>query len=127
MKKILIAPNELKGSLSARAAGEAIQRALHEVNSSLQTTVLPIADGGDGLLDSLQAHFAAEKREVSVQNPVGESITASYLYSSQNKLAIIEMAEASGLRLLARDKFLPMQASSFGTGQLILDALDSGA
>ena len=127
MKNILIAPNELKSSLTARKAAEIIQASLAQIDENITSIILPISDGGDGLLDSVKVIFNAEIIKAYVKNPLGETIQASYLYASDKQLAIIEMAEAAGLRLLKPEQYEPMLASSYGVGEIILNALDNGA
>lgn len=127
MRNIFIAPNELKGSLTAREAALAIEAGIHSVNPSINTTLLPISDGGDGLLGSLQNIFNTEIKSHWVNGPIGDQVEAKYLYVEDEKLAIIEMAEAVGLRLLNPDQYDAINASTYGVGQLILAALDQGA
>lgn len=124
--KILIAPNAFKNSLKAQQTAEAIRDGL--VNSLLkpQCILQPIADGGDGMLDVLLSQTKGVKIHATVEDPLGRLIEAEYGLIHDGKTGVIEMAEASGLRLLSSDELNPMQASTFGTGQLIKHALDHG-
>lgn len=127
MLNILIAPNALKGSLTANEALNAIEQGVYKARSDVNTFALPIADGGDGLIDALNVGINASILTAEVSNPLGEKVHARFLYDALQKLAVIEMAEAAGLRLLNPNQLNPMHASSYGVGELILAALDAGA
>lgn len=124
---ILIAPNAFKHSLNAgdvaRLIGEGI--AASKCNATLH--YFPIGDGGDGTIDLIAKHFHAERIYKTVNGPLGTPVNACYGLLREKKLALIEMANASGISLLDRQALRPMQASSYGTGQLILEALNEGA
>jgi glycerate kinase len=125
--KILIAPNAFKGSLDAVQAAQAIQHGLE--NSQLRPTCVlqPIADGGDGMLEVMLAQANGKKMYATVEDPLGRPVKAAYGLIQDGKTAVIEMAEASGLRLLSAEERDPRKTSTYGTGQLILAALDKGA
>jgi glycerate 2-kinase len=125
--KILAAPNAFKGSLSAAQAAEAMRRGIHRALADADVRMIPVADGGDGLLQTLEIPLAAERIEQRVRGPLGDDTRATFLYSASRRLAIIEMATASGLALLPADHLDAMHASSEGVGQLISAALDLGA
>ena len=124
--KIVVAPNALKGSLSAAEAAQAmclgIRRALHDA----EIQAIPVADGGDGLIETLAEPLAAERISHTVTGPLGTPTHAVFLYAPDRDLAIIEMAQASGLALLERTQLDALSASSIGTGELISAALDRG-
>ncbi|RMG73233.1 MAG: glycerate kinase [Chloroflexi bacterium] len=122
--KIVIAPNEFKGSLSALKVAVHIQRGIQRVLSTAQCELYPVADGGDGTLDVIMHNLGGEVYWIPVLNPLGILIQARLGIIGQT--AIIEMAEASGLRLLTPDQLNPMRTTTYGTGQLILAALDHG-
>ncbi len=124
---ILIAPNALKGSLTAGEALIAIKNGINRASKDCNTLTLAIADGGDGLLEALQPVLSAEEIIRTVINPLGEPVNARFLYDTKKKLAVIETAEACGLRLLTAAQYAPLLATSFGLGELILAALDLGA
>ncbi|CAN5761343.1 glycerate 3-kinase [soil metagenome] len=126
MLHILIAPNAFKNSLSAQAAAEAIQRGL--LNSKLDCTCecFPIGDGGDGTGELIMQKCKGERFEATVNDPLGREITAAYGIINNGDACLIEMADASGLRLLKTAELNPLRATSFGTGQLIKVALDKG-
>lgn len=118
---ILVLIDSFKGSLSSLEAGEIIKKAC-EQDSSNNVTVRPVADGGEGTIDSLKDIKNAKIIKVDVHNPLMEHHTARYLIVD-DKLAIMEMSESSGLTLI-KDNLDPMNATTFGVGDMIKDALD---
>lgn len=124
---ILVSPNAFKGTLSARKAAAAIRAGLMKSELDCKCTVLPIADGGDGSLEVITEYLDAEIRQQQVKGPAGRTIRAKYGWNEQEKTAIIELAEASGIRLLKNRPLNPMKATTYGTGQLMKEALDLGA
>ncbi len=122
--KILIAPDKFKGSLSAYEVCQAIDNGLKGSGKSLETIYHPMADGGDGALEILSKHLDLRPEKLSVHDPLGRPIVAEY-FTSEN-IAFIEMASASGLVLLKEEERNPLQTSTFGTGQMVLDALNKG-
>ncbi|NNG11972.1 MAG: glycerate kinase [Halobacteria archaeon] len=125
--KIVIAPNALKGSLSARAAAAAMARGVRRAAPQAKLVLLPVADGGDGLLDVLEDVLQVERLPLSVTGPLNTPVGASFLYDPSRRLAVIEMATAAGLALLTPDRYNPLDATSFGVGELVKAALDRGA
>jgi glycerate kinase len=123
---ILIAPNAFKNSLTAEAAAEAIQKGILQSGLDCTTECFPIGDGGDGTVELIIKKCKGVLVDVEVSNPIGRKITASYGLIDSGKTAVIEMAAASGLRLLKLNELDPMRASSYGTGEMIKDALDKG-
>lgn len=132
--RILIAPNAFKNSLTAQAAALAIRTGLEQSRLDCTCECFPIADGGDGTGDLLMERFGGKSVETPVQDPLGKPITASFglidvpaTAGQPSPTAIIELASASGLRLLPAGGLDPLRASTTGTGQLIKAALDKGA
>ncbi|HUT86235.1 MAG TPA: glycerate kinase [Elusimicrobiales bacterium] len=123
--KILIAPNAFKGSLSPIKAAELIEQGINKVCKA-KTILMPISDGGDGIIDVFSHHFGGKIVKLPVYDALLHKITASYLLL-KNGHAIIEIARACGLASLKSKKLKPMQASSYGAGQLILSALKKKA
>ncbi|CAN2187404.1 COG1929 Glycerate kinase [Candidatus Nanopelagicaceae bacterium] len=122
--KIVIAPDSFKGSASSRDIAQWIESGIHSVIPDCETVKIAIGDGGEGSLDAvLSAGFSAH--EVEVLGPVGNPVTAQIAIKGET--AFIEMAQASGLSQLPGGVKDALNASSFGTGQLILAALDKGA
>ena len=124
MKKVLIAPDKFKGSLSANAVCEAIALGLKVNDASLDITFHPMADGGDGSLKILSKHLTLDENLIETQDPLGRPINAKY-YTSQDA-AFIEIASASGLILLDKSERDPLETSTQGTGEMILHAISKG-
>ncbi|RYU91886.1 glycerate kinase [Mucilaginibacter terrigena] len=124
---ILISPNAFKNSLTADAAALAIAEGLKQSALSCTTECFPIADGGDGTAAIIIKQFNDTRVNMQVHNPLGRSIMASFGLIEGGKTAVIEMADASGLRLLKTDELNPLRATSCGTGQMVKKALDMGA
>jgi len=123
---ILIAPNAFKNSLTAPDVAFAIEKGLHKSKLDCTTECFPIADGGDGTGDLILKKCGGILVDVIVHDPLGRRINASFGLIDNGKTAVIEMANASGLRLLKIDELNPLQASCFGTGEMIKIALDKG-
>lgn len=124
---IVIAPNAFKGSLTATEAANCIAEGLRKSQLACLLTLAPIADGGDGTASLLAEKFRSQKIITRVHNSIGDEIEAGFWWVEEKKTAIIEMANASGLRLLETGKLDPLHSNSFGTGELIHSALDRGA
>ena len=118
---ILVAPDKFKGSLTANEVCEAIATGLKKINGDFAAKLVPLADGGEGTLSVLQAGMALQKVTLEVADPLFRPVMASYL-AGGNK-AYIEMAAASGLELLAPGERNCLYTTTYGTGQLIKDAL----
>ncbi len=125
--KIIIAPDSFKDALSARDVAEAIQHGIKAAASMDETVVFPLGDGGEGSSEILGDHLKAVKKVVAVEDALGRPVEAYYYFSEEKRTALIEMAQASGLQRISFNERNCMEASSFGTGQLVLDAIRSGA
>jgi glycerate kinase len=123
---ILIAPNAFKNSFDALQVANAIQQGLNLSKLKCTSECFPIADGGDGTGSLIIKSCNGVRIEKEVQDPLGRKIKSSFGLIDNGKTAVIEMADASGLRLLKKDELNPLQASSYGTGELIRFALDEG-
>ncbi len=121
---VLIAPDKFKNSLTAIEVCNAIEQGLLQFDETLTVKKIPLADGGEGSLEILGRYLDLQPVSLKVDDPLGRSITATYQLS-ENK-AYIEMASASGLHLLKEDERDCLHASSYGTGQMILDAYNHG-
>ncbi len=121
--KIIIAPNALKESLSAPAAAKAIEQGIHAIIPDAYCVSMPIADGGDGLLQVLKSTLKGKLITVPVAGPLGKTIDAVFLYCPEKSLAVIELASAAGLALLKESQRNVRQASTYGVGQMIKSAL----
>jgi len=125
--KIVIAPDSFKDSLSAEAVATAIALGLAEVWPDATLVKCPMADGGEGTVESILAACEGELRSASVQGPLGIQVDAHWGWLPHTHTAIIEMAEASGLQLVPLGQRDACISSTFGTGELIRAALDAGA
>ena len=123
---ILICPNAFKNSLDARTVAGAIEKGLQQSLLSCTTQCFPIGDGGDGTGTLLTHLCGGTFTRTTVNDPLGTKITASFGLIDGQQTAVIEMAAASGLRLLSQDDLNPLHASSYGTGELIRTALAKG-
>lgn len=125
--KFVIAPDKFKGSLSAFEFCDAVAEGLRMVFKEATILKMPLADGGDGTIDVVKYYLKADVMKVKVKDPLFRPIEASYIFSKETKVAYIEMAEASGLKLLKEEERNCMKTTSLGTGELIADALRNGA
>lgn len=124
--KILVAPNALKGSVSAVEAAERISRGLKKSGLDPILDLMPIADGGDDTMDVLVAS-GGEVHEVEVLDPLRRRIRAQFALLADGRTAVVEMARASGLKLLKPSERNPLITTTYGTGQLIAAAIEAGA
>lgn len=124
--KIILAPDKFKGSLTGIEFCTIIEPIL---KSKLNAEVikLPLADGGDGTIEVINYYLKGKTIQKKVNNPIFKPVLASYLFSETSKVAFIEMAEASGMKLLDVKDQNCMHTSTFGTGELIKDAINKGA
>jgi len=125
--KIVIAPNAFKGSLGAHAAAEAMATGVRRAAADADIVLAPTADGGDGLLAVLQQSGTASFVPCTVAGPLREPVEAGFIYDETERLAVIELASAAGLRLLQPAQYDPLAATTAGVGELIRAALDQGA
>ena len=125
--KIVIAPDSFKDSLSAQGVADAIALGLVEVWPDAQLVKCPMADGGEGTVESILAACEGQLRRTHVKGPLGTTVDAAWGWLPQSLTAIIEMAEASGLQLVPPGQRDACISSTFGTGELIRAALDAGA
>ena len=126
MKKIVIAIDSFKGCLSSAAIAKAVARGIWSVLPHCEVVQLPIADGGEGTVDALVAATGGTYISPIVQNPLGQPIVARYGILGNVRQAVIEMAAASGLALIPSRSGQVMHCTTFGTGQLIADAIHRG-
>ena len=124
---ILIAPNAFKNSLNAADAAEAIKHGLLQSKLHCTCTCFPVADGGDGTAALLIEKLNGTIIHTEVYDPLKRKINASFGFIEKRATAVIELADASGLRLLQQSEYNPLRASTFGTGEMIKHALNKGA
>lgn len=123
--KIIVAPDSFKGSLSANEICNIVEKVAKEVFVNCEVVKIPVADGGEGTVDSVLQELKGEKIDLSVKNALGEIIPTYYgIFNGNN--AIMEMASASGLPLIPENKRDVMNSNTFGTGEMILNAIEKG-
>lgn len=123
----LVAPNAFKNCLSAQEVTSALIQGIMSSGKDCSCIPFPIADGGDGSGVLLSHHLKANEVTCKVNDPLGRLIDATYGYVPESKMAIIEMAEAAGLRLLRSHELNPLRANTFGVGELIRHAVAQGS
>ena len=124
MKKIIIIPDSFKGSASSLEVCNSIEKGVLKVFKDAKIKKIPVADGGEGTVDSILYAAGGSIKKVNVKNPEGKVIEAKYGLINKDK-AVIEMAEASGITLVDDKKRNPLKYSTYGTGELIKDALNN--
>ena len=125
--KFVIAPDKYKGSLTAFEFCNAVEEGLNMALEKAEIKKMPLADGGDGTIDVVKHYLKGDIVKVKVNDPMFRTIEAQYLFSKETKISYIEMAEASGLKLLKEGEKNCMLTTTLGTGELIADALQKGA
>lgn len=124
MKSIIVAIDSFKGCLTSREANQAAAEGILKSTPNAHVVQIPVSDGGEGWLEAFQSAVGGERVEVSVYDPLMRPIVAEYLV--KDEMAVIEIAKASGLTLLSPEERDPMRATSYGTGQLVVDAVRRG-
>lgn len=125
--KIVLAPDKFKGSLTGLEFCQAVKMGLQKVIPKADIVFLPMADGGDGTIEVVNYYLKGNLIQIEVKNPLFKDCTATYLFSKHSNIAFIEMAEASGLKLLKPSEYDCRKATTYGTGQLIVNAIKRGA
>ena len=123
--KVIIAIDSFKGCLTSKEANEAAAEGIRKKYPDAEIVEVPVSDGGEGYMEAFHAAIGGRLEEVNVRDPLMRPITARYLL--HNDMAVIEIAQASGLTLLTNEERNPMVATSYGTGQLVADAIRKGA
>ena len=123
--KAVIAMDSFKGSISSVEAGNAVADGIRRAIRDAETVIKPVADGGEGTVEALVKGLNGRSCKAEVSDPLGKKITASYGILPDNT-AVIEMAAASGITLIAPFADAPMYTTTYGTGELILDAINRG-
>jgi len=125
--RILVAPDKFKGTLNARDAAQNIAKGLLDVLPDAQIEVVPMADGGEGTAEAICDARGCSWLECKAHDPLGREIDARYGWIDQEKLAVMEMSEAAGMRRLSESERDPIRATTFGVGEMLLDATKRGA
>ncbi len=124
MTKYVVAPDSFKESMTAKEVCDAMEKGIKKADSAAEVIKVPMADGGEGTVDSLVDATNGQRVIVEVTGPLGNKINAYYGILGNGTTAVIEMAKASGLEIVEKKKRNPMITTTFGTGELIRDALD---
>jgi glycerate 2-kinase len=125
--KILIAPDKFKGTLNAREAAENIAKGLRDSLPDAKIEIVPMADGGEGTAEVICNARGGSWVQCKAHDPLGREIDAHYVWIADEELAVMEMSEASGMRRLSDSERDPLRATTFGVGEMILDAASRGA
>jgi glycerate 2-kinase len=125
--RILIAPDKFKGTLSAREVGQAIAAGLGDVLPNAKIEIVPMADGGEGTAEVISNALGGAWVKCKAHDPIGREIEARYSWIQNQKLVVMEMSEAAGMRRLQPNELNPEIASTFGVGEMTLDAMKRGA
>ena len=125
--RILIAPDKFKGTLSAREVAEAIATGLRDVLSDAKIDILPMADGGEGTAEVISQALGGSWMKCKAHDPLGREIEARYGWIEKQNLAVMEMSEAAGMRRLKANELNSEIATTFGVGEMLLDATKRGA
>jgi len=125
--RILVAPDSFKGSIDAPEFCSIAEKAFKEAIPGCEVVGLPMADGGEGTAEALVRGVGGNMLTVAVRGPMGDPVQASYGLLGDGATAVVEMAQASGLPLIPAAQRNPLHAGSYGTGELILAALEQGA
>ena len=125
--KFVLAPDSFKESITAKEACDAMERAIKKVVKDVECIKVPMADGGEGTVEALVGATNGKLVDIFVTPPIGKGkVKATYGILGNGEKAIIEMASASGIQLVKREERNPLIATTFGTGELILDAIEKG-
>ena len=123
--KIVVAIDSFKGCLTSKESNRAAAEGVRNHRPDAEVVQVPVSDGGEGFMEAFHAAIGGKLIELTVRDPLMRPVSARYLL--HDKLAVIEIAQASGLTLLTREERNPMVATSYGTGQLVTDAVRRGA
>lgn len=124
--KIVMAIDSFKGSLSSMDAGRAAAEGIQRVDPKVQVKVRPLADGGEGTVEALTEGMGGRFCKVSVMGPFGEPVDCEYGILDETKTAIVEMSGAAGITLVPRERLNPLEATTYGVGEVIKDAIGQG-
>lgn len=124
--KFVIAPDSFKGSLTAKEVSLAIKKGIMKIYPAAKMELVPMADGGEGTVQALTKATKGKFVQEQVTDPLGKQVTASYGLLGNSQTAVIEMSAASGLQFVDENTHDPLKTTTYGTGQLILSALNYG-
>ena len=124
---ILIAADKFKGSLDAREVAQNIAKGLRDALPDAKIDIVPMADGGEGTAEVICDARGGSWLKCKAHDPLGREIDARYAWIESGKIAVMEMSEVAGMRRVSEDERDPVQATTFGVGEMILDATNRGA
>lgn len=124
--KFVVAMDSFKGSLTSNEAGKAIAEGIRRIFPDSDIVIKSMSDGGEGLIETLVSQMDGEIRTVKAFDPLGKVIECNYGLIASRKLAVIEMAKVAGLTLVEPKDRNPLNTTTYGLGQIILDAIDQG-
>ena len=119
--KVVVAIDSFKGCLTSKEANLAATEGVRSVCPDAEIVQIPVSDGGEGFMEAFHMAIGGNLVEMTVRDPMMRPVTAKYLL--RGKEAVIEIAQASGLTLVSKEERNPMVATSYGTGQLVADAI----
>ena len=124
--KILVAPDSFKDCITAIEFCDIAKKSILTIQPDADIDCIPMADGGEGTIDVFRSQSSYQYRTITVVGPTGEKIKAEYCFDIKTNTAILEMAQSSGLHLVPKKRRNPMLTTSYGYGELILDAINRG-
>jgi glycerate kinase len=124
--KIVAAIDSFKGSISSLEAGYAVSSGFRSVNNSAEVVVCPLADGGEGTVEALAEGMNGRLYTITVTGPLGTPVSCTYAVIEETMTAVIEMSGAAGITLISKDDLDPFHATTYGVGEVIIDAIDKG-
>ena len=124
--KIVAAIDSFKGSISSLEAGYAVSSGFRSVNNSAEVVVCPLADGGEGTVEALAEGMNGRLYTITVTGPLGTPVSCTYAVIEETMTAVIEMSGAAGITLIPKDDLDPLHATTYGVGEVIIDAIDKG-
>src|SRR5262245_30397066 len=120
--RILIAPDKFKGALNANEVAENIAKGLRDAAPDAKIDIAPMADGGEGTAEAICDGRGGSWLKCKTHDPISREVDARYVWLEDGKLAVMEMSEAAGMRRLSENERDPVRATTFGVGEMILDA-----
>ena len=124
--KIVAAIDSFKGSISSLEAGYAVSSGFRSVNNSAEVVVCPLADGGEGTVEALAEGMNGRLYTITVTGPLGTPVSCTYAVIEETMTAVLEMSGAAGITLIPKDDLDPLHATTYGEGEVIIDAIDKG-
>lgn len=124
--KVVVAIDSFKGCMSSLEAGNCIREAVEDTGYVSDIKVFPLADGGEGTVEALMSCMHGKEIEVEVTGPLGEKVSSYYGVLEEEKLAVMEMANVAGITMVADRSKNPMNTTTYGVGEMILDAANRG-